>query len=234
MESPDSDPPRASGEANAGTRDAPSASIHLRRALFAGAVAGVPAAWLLAYLAPMPYLLGLFFFLLVGLIVGAVMCRAARSGAPIPRRRSTHVSLAVSLLVWSGVLVMEYRWFPEMAARKAVRLSLVAGMGDAGVQAYRERVRHAAREQLKTGYWPGRLPGYVRWAVTSGRMELPRAGSDEPVQIQNVQLPLGWVLRVAASLALLMFAIDSQMASLAPKPFPEEDSGGKDEQPAAD
>jgi hypothetical protein len=229
-DSPPASPPIEADPADA--RAAP-ATRYLLQALLVGTLAGLPAAWILAYLAPMPYFLSLFFFMLLGLLVGAVMCRAARPGTPIARDRSRPVSLFVSLVICLGVIVWENRWFPDMAARKAVQLSLVSKMNAQELNAYRERVRRAARDQLSSRYWPGGVLGYIRWAATSGRMEFPRAGSDEPVPLENVQLPVKWIIRVVASLALLMFAIDSQMASLAPRRLLEEEAEdqGEDRKP---
>src|SRR5690606_31753768 len=138
-----------------------------------------------------------------------------RAGAPIPRQRTTPVSLAVSLLISVGVLVMEYRWLPDLAVQQAIAASRLSGTSREEREAYRLQVRRIAREQIDA-CWPGGIAGYVRWAATSGRMTLPRAGADRAFTFENKQLPLKWIVRVAASLALMIFAIDSQMGSLAP------------------
>ncbi len=221
MQSSDSEQVDSSSPAAASTTAGPAVppTPYLLRALLVGAVLALPVGYLLAYLAPMPYFLGLFFFLLLALLVGASMCRAARPAAPIPRERMTPVSLIVALLIWTSVIFVEYRWFPDYAVRNAVKMSLTTRMTSSELTTYRQHVRKEALEQLNARYRPGGFLGYLRWAVTSGRMDLPRGGSSEPVALQNVQLPVGWIIRVSASLVLLLFGVDSQMASLAPKPL---------------
>ena len=76
--------------------------------LVSGCVVGVPAGALLAYLAVLPMFLGLFFFLLVSLLVGAVMFRFGRSAAPVARRTLWAVGIAVVIVIWFTGLVVEY------------------------------------------------------------------------------------------------------------------------------
>src|SRR3990172_853649 len=77
--------PRTS-EATCSTVNAPSRS-HARWwcATAAGTVVSLPLAWLLSYAAMLPFYLGLFFFMLFGLVIGAVAFRVAAPGRPYHR-----------------------------------------------------------------------------------------------------------------------------------------------------
>lgn len=190
---------------------------YLTRALIGGLAAGIPVAWLLEFLSVLPYFLGLFFVVVLGLLIGAVMYRLGRPAAPVARDRLTPISLIVALGTWATVLVVEYRSFPDYAAKQLEKKSLTSHMTDSELEAYHESVRQAARDYLSKQAWPGGLPGYLRWAATSGRMMLPRAGGSPPYELSNVQAHSIWAIRVTVSLVLLIFAIDSQFSSLAPR-----------------
>jgi hypothetical protein len=145
------------------------------------------------------------------------MFRLGRPAAPVARERLTPISLIVALTTWATVLVVEYRWFPDYAAKEMEKVSLTSRMTDGELEAYHAQVRDAARENLGKLAWPGSFPGYLRWAATNGRMMLPRSGGSPPYELVNVRPPLIWAIRVALSLVMLIFGIDSQFSSLAPR-----------------
>ncbi|MBN1489250.1 MAG: hypothetical protein JXA69_04975, partial [Phycisphaerae bacterium] len=53
--------------------------------VIAGLALGLPFAWLLAVLAFLPFYLGLFFFTLIGLLIGAVQFRVGKPAVPWPK-----------------------------------------------------------------------------------------------------------------------------------------------------
>lgn len=202
------------------THDVPTAPAEQRRgiapAIIAGLIAGAPSAVLLAYLAALPFMLGLFFFLLVGLLVGAVMFRFARPGSPLTRRQ---VRLATTLIVaeiWVGSIYAEYRAL-YATAEKQVQRSVGYLKPPEKAELSRSVTQgidaHLAR--LAPG---GGLPGYVRWVLSSGTMELQRPSKAGTVRVQLGWRRFGWALRTCLSLALLSWAAFAQLAPLTRPP----------------
>jgi len=185
--------------------------------LAGGAVIGVPAGWLLAYLVAIPAL-GLFFFMLIGLLIGAVMYRLGRAATPVPRGRLWALGLAVSLLVWVTVLAAEYRWLPHDAAKVVVRNSLLPDANAARVAEFEAEVRSKVHEQLRAAYPPGGFLGYLRMSATSRTLKLDRPGGQDPYVFRMPGKAVIWHLRVIFTLVLLAFSILSQVLGLARVP----------------
>jgi hypothetical protein len=202
------------------------------RGLVAGAILGIPLGILLAFVGAIPYQLGLFFYLVLGLLIGAVMFRACRSAAPIAIHRLRPIGVAVALIVWFTSLTTEYRTFPNEAAEATIKNSLLSSASDAEVAAARERARAEPLEKLREQYPPGGLIGYVRWVASSGRMELSRFGTDEPhTYIVPGQKRIAWISRAVLSLILLACAINSQFTGLAEPLNPQKAPEAEPNQP---
>jgi len=188
--------------------------------LLAGGVVGIATGCLLAYLAVLPMFLGLFFFLLLGLIIGAVMFRLGKGAAPVPALILWLMGAGVSILVWGTGLFVEYLGLPGDVAR-AVRVSLPRRLTqqeqnelDAGVRRY--VLSQFAGNEFRRG--PAdharAVVGYLRWAATDGTMQCPRIFDDSTHAFQLGQRKRGWLTRVILSLGLLGFAVLSQVLSL--------------------
>jgi hypothetical protein len=206
--------------------------------LIAGCVVGVPAGCLLAYLALLPMFLGLFFFLLVGMVVGAVTFRFGKAAAPIPPTTLRLIGAAVAVLVWTTGLVVEYLDFPREAAR-AVRHSLAQNLTADQQDELADRTRQHVLTQLTGRDFRGgfldhllAFSGYLKWAATRGTMRCPRIFDDSTHTVRLSQRGIGWLIRVIVSLGLLAFAILSQVLGLAKAPGPPPD-GTQPEQPAS-
>lgn len=189
-------------------------------ALATGLALAVPASWALAALAMLPRLLGLFFFLLAGLLIGAVMYRVGLPAAPAPRPRLYCTGLAVALTLWMGALVVEYRSLPELAFG-AVRGQIQFRLSPERRQHIREALHQHVEADLKTHYPPGGLIGYMRWVTGSGAMSVPRVIDNTSVHFQLSQRGGWWLVRAGLSLAFLAGAILSQILTLGP-PQPAE------------
>ncbi len=193
--------------------------------LAGGIALGVPSGWLLAYLAALPALLGLFFFLLIGLLIGAVMFRLGKPAAPVPRGMLRPIGMAVALLVWVTGLLAEYRWFPEHAAAEVVRNSVIQSIPPSEVKQFENKMRREALDRLRADYPPGGFIGYLRWAAIDGQMSLPRMKDQSRYLYKLRQKRVIWVARVVLSLVLFTFALQSQFFGLAPrKPVAEDET----------
>jgi hypothetical protein len=178
------------------------------------------AGWLLMPpLAPIMHVLGLFFFLLVGLLIGAVTYRFAVPAAPIPRRRLLALTAVIGLTLWSATMVKEYLHFPTKAVelvqggvRRAMPLTPERR------QAIETEVPRAIAERLKSEYPPGGFLGYLRWNLVSGEMDVPRVVDTTRIHFMTPQRRVWWAVRVVLSLLFTAGAFASQVLPLGPKP----------------
>ncbi len=177
-----------------------------------GVAVSVPLAWLLSYAAALPFYLGLFFFVVFGLMIGAAVHRVAAPGRPYGR---WSVLLGTTLMVafcWSASMVKESRDFPQDIGVEATRRA--RELGGRTVAEHRTLVADAVRRHLADRYPPGGVSGYVRWALTRGEFkkgEIERV--DHPVR--GAQGRWGWAVRVVLSVGLLAFGLGSQTLPLA-------------------
>lgn len=189
---------------------------------------GAPLGWLLSHLAMLPFYLGLFFFMLGGLLIGAIQYRIALPAAPMNRRTVLCGSILVILSMWLVSITFEYRHLAPDAVDfvKMERVRMTA----AQIKESEEQIPQRIREQLAIEYPPGGLLGYIQWAVRSGQMKVGQTDGGHPLVFRLKQGRIGWPLRVMLSIALLSFGVISQGIGLtkdpnAPRDFePETDS----------
>lgn len=185
--------------------------------LIAGCVLAVPAGWFLAYLAALPGFLGLFFYLLLGLMVGAAMYRFGRLAAPAGRPVLWVIGTLAALTVWGISLRGEYQVLPADAddsVRKSIQMTLTAQER----QLLRERTHAHVAQFLRERYPPGGFAGYLRWMATDGRMECPRVVNETIHVFQPLYVRSRWLIRVGLALLLLEWTVMSQVLGLAVDP----------------
>lgn len=176
-------------------------------AVAVGSIVSLPLAWLLSYGAALPFFLGLFFFVLFGLVIGAVMHRLAASGRPYRRWPLLAGTTFVVTLVSGITIVKEAADFPADMADDSITKTLNLGTRTPGE--YRDAVTGEVRGFLAERYAPGGTLGYVRWILKSGVV----AQTDAPTLSRSMRRsPHGtwWAIRVVLSVALLGFGIGSQ------------------------
>lgn len=174
-----------------------------RRAMIVSFLCLVPLGWLLVALIWLPLYMGLFFFLVAGLLVGAVSFRFARPARPMARRRILRGAGVLALACTAINLVWEFDQFargvgkpPRFAdARNAV---VAAGEKASSIDT---KANVAFRAALTERYAPGGPIGYLRWAVS---------GADLPVsvngQTETIVMPHGgfrWPIRTLVAFLLL-------------------------------
>jgi hypothetical protein len=179
------------------------------------AVFALPLAWLLSYAAALPFFLGLFFFMLFGLMIGGVVSRIC-SGRPYATLPLVLGTTILVILTWGLSLVKEASDFPDDVAR---RVSLrTRDIGDRTVAEFRCAVASDVRDLFATRYGPGPVWGYVRWVLTNGELkrgELPTL--NKSVFMPATQVAGWWAFRVVASIALLGFGVASQTLQRVPR-----------------
>ncbi len=185
--------------------------------LIAGCVLALPAGWFLAYLAALPGFLGLFFFLLLGLMVGAAMYRFGRPAAPVRRPVLWCIGTLAALTMWAASICGEYHVLPADAddsVRKSIRMTLSSGER----QLLRERTHAHVAQFLREHYPPGGFAGYLRWIATNGRIECPRVVNETTHVFQPLYVRSRWLIRMGLALLLLEWTVMSQVLGLAVDP----------------
>lgn len=172
-----------------------------------GAVVSVPLGWLLSHAAVLPFLLGLFFFVLFGLLIGATMHRLASPRRPYSRTVVLVGTTVVVLVGWLVSLGVESHNAPvKMAAEAGDRTRRI---GDRTIQEFRAEVADSIRRLLDERYPPGGTLGYARWVLTCGEWKKGElAGFDR--LLTAPQRGVLFAIRVVLSIALLAFGVGSQ------------------------
>ena len=180
-------------------------------AVAVGVIVSMPFAWLLSYAAALPFYLGLFFFVLFGLVIGAIMHRVASRRRPYRRAAVLAGTIIVAGAGWIVSIVVEGLAFPDDMGDDAIKRTL--SVGDRSPEDYRAAVAQKVRLFLHERYSPGGLVGYVRWVLTSGEL---KKGEIEGVKVtlRRTQRGYRWAIRVALSIAFFGFGIGSQTLPL--------------------
>jgi len=172
-----------------------------------GAIVSAPLAWLLAYAATLPFFLGIFFFALFGLIIGAAVHRVASPGRPYARPVVIVGTTALIVGAWMVSIVVEAHGLPMDLAEDVPNKTLdLRGRSRAD---YVDFVASGIRSYMNEHYAPGGTVGYVRWVLASG--EFPKGSIDGVNQTLRFPQRKGWwVMRAVLSIGLFAFGVSSQ------------------------
>jgi hypothetical protein len=162
---------------------------------------------LLSYGALLPFFIGVFFFALFGIIIGASMFRVASPGKPYGAAPVFLGTTLVVLTAWSLSMVKESRDFPADLAKDAVRR--VRDIGDRTAAEFKTHVEDSVRRLLREQYPPGGTFGYMRWSMMSAVLE-KGAIEGVPLELRRNQSRWAWSVRVVLSIGLLAFGVASQ------------------------
>ncbi|NLE57946.1 MAG: hypothetical protein GX616_06265 [Planctomycetes bacterium] len=187
----------------------------------AGCCTGIPSGVILAYLASIPFYLGLFFFLLLGLLIGAIMFRFGSGASPVHPPTLALIGSAVVLLTWGTTLLIEYATLPGLVARRT-EMALFRRLTPEQQAEVAAKIRvHVMSRLLGRPYegrpaeWLAGFPKYLRWIARDGTMECPRVVDPTTFTFKLPQSRASWAFRVVLSMALLAFAVLSQYLLLA-------------------
>jgi len=179
-------------------------------------VVSLPLAWLLSYAASLPFFLGVFFFALFGLVIGAVVYRIASPARPYGRWTVFLGTTALVAVCWGLSIAKESHDFAVELADEAVRRA--RDIAPRTAAQYRVEVADSIRAYLREHHPPGGILGYVHWTLT--RAEIKKG--DIPLVEHTLKRSQGrwsWAIRVVLSIGLLAFGVSSQVFPLSsPRP----------------
>ncbi len=188
-------------------------------AVLAASVAGMPIGWLLCYGGLLPFYLGLFFFTLFGLLLGAVAYRVGNAARPLSKAAIVAGTAAVVAVTWSISVAVEAYDFPYQVAGDALMQYRRLAEGNTP-ESFRRQSVEEVRAYLRENHPPGGIIGYVHWAVTSSRIDPPVGALRRPFKAS--QPGAWWAGRVVLSIILLFYGVYAQVGSLTRLPTERE------------
>jgi hypothetical protein len=206
----------------------------LNRSAVIATLIGVPFIILLMYCAWLPLLMGMYFFILGGMLVGAIWFRLAARVRPVPvgavrLRMFAMLAVLVAIYMLSEYVVKRGHLSRDMA-KLTVQMRPVKSLAE--LHAREQEAADHVRRSLRR-YGPGPV-GYWIWAATDGRLPPmePYTGKES---IELRQRQAFYVLRVIASVVLLWYGLRLMAKDLArpdePVEIVEEVAGEQQQRP---
>jgi hypothetical protein len=169
--------------------------------------------FLLARLIWLPFYFGLFFFLVAGLLAGALSFRIARAARPVPRGQILRGTALVAIGAALATLIWEYEHVAGTIGDSKFAEARNAASKTGRPQAEIRTASTAGfRSALMKTYLPGGPVGYVRWAIKAGEMELEVQGCKDTVSIS--QRGYAWLARTLIGMVLLAAGLWASFESL--------------------
>ncbi len=193
----------------------------LDRAAVIATLIAIPFMILLMYCAWLPYWFGMYFFILGGLLFGAIWFRLASRVRPIPAGAVRLRMIAMVVVLSVVYLLPEYALKRSHMARDlAVNSMYRIGVANS-IEARQERTNEAAAhvDAVLRRYGPGPI-GYYAWNAVDGVMPPLAPYGGNPIVL--TQTGLFWVTRVVLSIVLLTLGLRMMAKELAKPDEPVE------------
>lgn len=176
---------------------------------------------LLMYCAWLPYWLGMYFFILGGLLFGAIWFRLAARVRPIPVAALRLRMIAIITLLSVVYLLSEFTVKRNHLARDVANRSIARVGVENTFEARQQRVHEAAAHVDQVLRRHGPTPfGYYVWNAIDGRMPPLQPYGGEPFSLS--QTGPYWIARVVLSIALLAIGLRMMSKDLAKRDEPVE------------
>jgi len=178
-----------------------------------GLVFATPLAILLSFVGLLVFYLGLFFFMMFGLLIGALMYRKWAPLRPLGRQQLILSVAIVTLYTWGGALYLEGRRIPINVSKAAIgqTKTLPKDMDNHEAMAI---FQDETRRFLGEHYPPGDVVGYLRWMMSAEPMAISLGQGYKTIEYEQRQSRVGFPIRVGLSLVLFAFALGSQVMPL--------------------
>ena len=193
-------------------------------------VIGVALSKLLASAGLLPFvfgIVGVFFFMLVGLILGAILFRCGAGARPMRRGVLLASVLVPTVAISAGTVVFEYRSVVIDHAEQALRVQN-KNPRDRKFAAEKAQMRQMIENYWRTRFGAGGVAGYVAWTLHGGKFKIGPTDADERVVVQHKQPGVLWLVRAVISFMALGWAIGAQVWPLGRRPVEEDTSDAVD------
>jgi len=183
---------------------------------------GVGLSKLLATAGLLPFvfgIVGVFFFMLVGLLLAAIMYRFGRDIAPLPRSLVIGSIAVLTLAITAGTVFFEYLDVLTEESEEVLRMNDLNPhpREQRETMAQRRKMIAQMRQQIED-YWHSQYGfagpmGYMAWAACGSGFEIGPADGRKR-QVVHPQGGLKWLLRGLLSFAALGWAVWAQVYPL--------------------
>jgi len=199
------------------------------RMVITGAIVSLALGWtLLSWALALPFMLGVFFFMLFGLFVGAAMFRAAAGFIPVNRRTIVTATIIVVLIGWLTSLAKEGVDYPRDFVKHALKRVHVPDV-EGGVEQVRSELDAFITKRLGENHPPGGVLGYFQLAATGQSVTIDDLPTRQPRPIvipPRVSAAVWWIRNVLAAvmfyIAIFAVTVDLTRAPPAIQPTSEE------------
>lgn len=174
---------------------------------------GVGLSKLLAAAGLLPFVfgvVGIFFYMLVGLLLGAILYRFGVAGRGWPRGLLIGSILIPTLATSAGALVFEYRSFVGGRADELMRQNR---MNPREHPEGTERMTERIEAQWRRQYGVAGIGGYIAWSAR-GSSFLCGPEDGRKLRIAHPQGGIWWVVRAVVSFAAMGWAVGAQVYPL--------------------
>ena len=171
-------------------------------------------AWAFSHLGNLFYFLGLFFFVLFGLIHGATVFRFLSAFRPIRRPILVCIGSLLALATWGGGLVLEASYLPQDVYDATIKTFKRGLPPDVKPADFKTDVLAQTAEYLRENYGSNWTVSYVRWELAGGFLDLTVRGRKRSLAYERPQRRIGFALRVLVSLVLVAYGMFSQIGVL--------------------
>lgn len=166
-------------------------------------------ATLLTWALSLMFMLGLFFFMLFGLLIGAVMFRIAKPARPYASAPLWVASIIIALAGWGTAIYKEAADFPSDFAQRVMRNAQVYKLyiPQGKYHEVEADVRNFITRHLAEKYPPGGCIGYYKLAASGAAVHVELANQFRTFDIPAAARWWVWWIRVALAPVLMALAV---------------------------
>jgi hypothetical protein len=176
-------------------------------------VIGVALSRLLASAGLLPFvfgIVGVFFFMLVGLILGAILFRCGAGARPLGRGVLLGSILVPTVAISAGTVLFEYRSVVNDHAEEALRVQK-KNPRDRKFAEEKAQMRRMIENYWRTRFGAGGVVGYVAWTLRGDKFKIGPTDAEERATVQHKQAGALWLIRAVISFAALGWAMGAQV-----------------------
>jgi len=169
--------------------------------------------WAFSHLSNLLVYVGLFFFALFGLILGATLFRLLAHFRPLPKVVFVSIGMLFVLGAWWGGLALEASYYPGDFYLSCIE-KFRRPPPEMTPEEQKEKILEQACDFLEENYGSCDTISYLRWGLASGEAKLPVPGRAKLFLYKRPQRQTTLWIRLGLSLGLLSFGVLSSLRML--------------------